>query len=69
MLPTQAAYPNTETNADTLHHISGIDLRTFTANIGWCASFSEYRRPRWMIVPMIVAVEDMRFEIDYDSYP
>ena len=69
MLQTQTAYPITETNASTLHHISGIDLKTFEANLGWCATFSEYRFPRWMIVPISVAVFDMEFEIDNVSYP
>lgn len=69
MLKTQTAYPITETNANILHHISGIELKTFTANLGWCASFSEYRFPRWMIVPMSVALFDMHFEVDVISYP
>lgn len=69
MLKSMTAYPITETNAHTLSHISGIELRTYLANLGWCATYAENRYPRWQIVPESVAMYDMHYPIDTLSYP
>lgn len=69
MLKSRTAYPITDTNAHILGLISGFGRQTLEANPGWYATFSESRIPRWQIVPKQIALEEMEFEVDTESYP
>ena len=69
MLKTNTAYPITPTNGNVLSHLSGRPLKELVANVGWCATYSESRYPRWMIVPTFVALQTMEFEVDAVAYP
>ena len=45
------AYRITEKNADTLHYISGIAKKTFTANIGWVLVEDWNQSKRFIVIP------------------
>jgi len=69
MLQNRTAYPITATNIYALAAITGQPLDVMTANIGWCATYSQFRYPRWMIVPESHAVFEMEFTVDRETYP
>lgn len=69
MLESNTAYPITVTNVNVLSHLSGKTPNLLMANIGWCATYSENRVPRWMIVPKSSAVKDMGFAVNVDTFP
>lgn len=68
MLTTRTAYPITKSNMFTLSFLSGLPINIFAANVGWCATYSEVRLPRWGIVPRSVVNVDNYFFIDEESY-
>jgi len=70
MLQHLTAYPITETNAHTLSHLSGLPLAAFTANIGWCAAYSETSYPRWQLFPKsVLGLPQFPYNTDTVSYP
>jgi len=45
------AWKVTEKNTNLLHHISGVDERAYTTNIGWILVEDWSERPRFLIMP------------------
>ena len=69
MLQTRHAYPITENNAHLLSLISGKSADLLNTKIGWYATFSESRFPRWQLVQKKKQIEEDGFTIDTTSYP
>lgn len=69
MFKHRGAYPITPSNTHILSLITSLSKPTLVANIGWCATYSETRFPRWEIVPKVVAVDEMDFDLDEETYP
>jgi hypothetical protein len=70
MLKHKTAYRITAYNYRYLSFISGFDIQTMTANLGWFATYSETRKGcRWQIVPRSVIEEKMLdFSIEEDAF-
>jgi hypothetical protein len=53
----KSGYIITPKNSTVVSHISGIELPTIEANLGWVALYEEFIIPRWSLVPESVAKE------------
>lgn len=69
MLESDTAYLITVTNINVLSHLSGKSHSLLLANVGWYATYSENRTPRWMIVPKSCVAQDMGFKVDLHAFP